>query len=1210
VLSRIRKCVLDPVDVVTGEVYWDRTDFTLPGPIPIKWSSFYSNQFEFNGSLGWRWIHAYEPRLIFKDDTTEYLDGLGQSTPFRSLPPVGTTVTAPDGRFALRSFPDDWFGVALPTNLILYFRRLVSADHAKLLRIVNRNGIAIKLQYTPAGALSAIHDSAGRFLAISNDSAGRIVLIECSRPGYAGSPIVLAKYRYDESGNLTAACDAGGAVCHFNYDTHHQLIKRTEPNGYSFHYRYHGDRCIETFGDDGLFTGKLEYQPARRRTILLGFDGRRLEYRYDNRGNITEEVDPYGRTARTLYDPLGNVAAVVDRCGRTTVFQYDERCNKIAEISPTGAKTTWAYDQRSRLIERSDPKEGTQAYEYDDRDNLLKEIGPGAAVTTHAYDGQGHRVLIRAPGLAPQEFEYDRYHQLVTTRDPISGEEVAKYTYDLLGNILGVWDESGWAYHEYDGMGRLLAVRHPDGTNENNTYDHEGNILSFSDRLGNAWHYEYIACGLMTKMVAPDGGATEYQYTKAAELSKVVDANGNITDYLHDLCDEMVEIRRNGAIVESYHDDSEGRPLDICGPRRVTRAALAYEIGEGPTTKVIFQDDQPIQNVLEYDAHENVLVARNQYARIERTFDGRGRLVSDLNNSQGVSRKYDPEGRVVGTAFYDQVHFSWDYEDGAVTLTDPLGGTHTWILDEDRVQSRELASGIMEFFSYDEQDRICRHVLRRTDHPESTYLDRRFTYDALGRLTLVQQDDATRSFEYDGCGRLTQVLSADRLGKVLDKSLFRYDLVGNLLPAEFSMGQALGAGNQLFFWSSRQYLYDENGCVISENRDGKPYQFHYDSTCQLVSVQLPDGTVVRYEYDPLGRRISKRHDGAETKYGWDGDRLSSEEAPDGTLRCYVYAGSEEYSPALFCDARLLEDGSWAFEVYSLHYDEATRPCLVTDQRGRVVWSAKSSAYGLLTVDAAAGITLNLRAPGQYYDVETGLHYNYHRCYDPVVGRFLQPDPIDLEGGLNLYGYGDGDPFSGSDPLGLAKTCKKAAKKAAAEKKKKAKQQAKKAQKKQAKTKRPPHKLTGEVRRNGKVIRPKKSYQSGGTKGKKNQFEALETHTERKFLKDANSGRPRLKKGDHLAMEGEYEPCKPGCQPAIRDTVRKRQVTAEYKNRENGNTHKWKPVDKDKPLKNSKGQKLKGDVVQDKYDKNGKLVERRRYWKTESGKNKSAKMPID
>jgi RHS repeat-associated protein len=92
---------------------------------------------------------------------------------------------------------------------------------------------------------------------------------------------------------------------------------------------------------------------------------------------------------------------------------------------------------------------------------------------------------------------------------------------------------------------------------------------------------------------------------------------------------------------------------------------------------------------------------------------------------------------------------------------------------------------------------------------------------------------------------------------------------------------------------------------------------------------------------------------------------------------------------------------------------------MTDSNGVVRWAADYKPFGEATIDqAVTTITNNLRFPGQYFDYETGLHYNYFRDYNPAVGKYPQADPIGLLGGINPYNYVSSNPVNSSDPLGL------------------------------------------------------------------------------------------------------------------------------------------------------------------------------------------------
>jgi RHS repeat-associated protein len=110
-------------------------------------------------------------------------------------------------------------------------------------------------------------------------------------------------------------------------------------------------------------------------------------------------------------------------------------------------------------------------------------------------------------------------------------------------------------------------------------------------------------------------------------------------------------------------------------------------------------------------------------------------------------------------------------------------------------------------------------------------------------------------------------------------------------------------------------------------------------------------------------------------------------------------------------------------TYFIHRDHLGTPQRMTDEAGEAVWELSHTPFGRGTpnedVDGDANnVVLNLRFPGQYYDDETRLHYNYFRNYDSVTGRYLGSDSIGLAGGLNPYLYADGNPLRYSDPLGL------------------------------------------------------------------------------------------------------------------------------------------------------------------------------------------------
>jgi len=151
--------------------------------------------------------------------------------------------------------------------------------------------------------------------------------------------------------------------------------------------------------------------------------------------------------------------------------------------------------------------------------------------------------------------------------------------------------------------------------------------------------------------------------------------------------------------------------------------------------------------------------------------------------------------------------------------------------------------------------------------------------------------------------------------------------------------------------------------------------------------------------------------GVRTYFHYADEGLIGEYDSTGTeIKTYGYKPGSTWTT----DPLFMKVGT---EYYFYQNDHLGTPQKMTAVNGAVVWSAKYSSFGEATVNDASTVTNPLRFPGQYYDAETGLHYNYHRYYDPKTGRYLKTDPIGLDGGINLFTYALNNPLIFTDPEG-------------------------------------------------------------------------------------------------------------------------------------------------------------------------------------------------
>lgn len=139
-------------------------------------------------------------------------------------------------------------------------------------------------------------------------------------------------------------------------------------------------------------------------------------------------------------------------------------------------------------------------------------------------------------------------------------------------------------------------------------------------------------------------------------------------------------------------------------------------------------------------------------------------------------------------------------------------------------------------------------------------------------------------------------------------------------------------------------------------------------------------------------------------------RIAEIDAATGTtLREYIYVNGQQIA--------IVDDTDTPDEAtYFVHNDHLGTPQKITDDAQAEVWSASYQPFGEVDVEVAT-IENNIRFPGQYADEETGLHYNYFRDYNPSLGRYVESDPIGLEGGFNSYAYVYNNPNIYTDPTG-------------------------------------------------------------------------------------------------------------------------------------------------------------------------------------------------
>ena len=380
-----------------------------------------------------------------------------------------------------------------------------------------------------------------------------------------------------------------------------------------------------------------------------------------------------------------------------------------------------------------------------------------------------------------------------------------------------------------------------------------------------------------------------------------------------------------------------------------------------------------------------------------------------------------PDGRQINCLYYGSGHLHQISLDDEVITDIERDQLHREIF---RTQGK-LASR----YELDPLGRLKRQIATLNDLTEGgkgknkvaagygqTAVKRSYGYDRTGNLThSTDQRTGTTHFEYDKLGRITKA----------GNELFAFDPAHNIL----SDGLNAVPDNRLKTYNGTTYYYDDLGNLIHrELADGEVQNYFYDLHDQLVKAEIfkKDGTkeTWAYSYDALGRRIGKgrlKTDGSleeETRFVWDGSHLLQEQNSDG--RCaYIYTDPDSYEPLAQVRDWTNAEGENRQQTRYFHCDQIGIPREMTDKDGKLLWFGNYTGWGRLKEETNVTGTAHqpFRLQNQYFDAETGLHYNLLRFYDSISGRFINQDPIRLFGGENFYHFAF-NAQSWIDPLGL------------------------------------------------------------------------------------------------------------------------------------------------------------------------------------------------
>lgn len=429
----------------------------------------------------------------------------------------------------------------------------------------------------------------------------------------------------------------------------------------------------------------------------------------------------------------------------------------------------------------------------------------------------------------------------------------------------------------------------------------------------------------------------------------------------------------------------------------------------------------------EYNLRGQLVDAHNPFGLVQFDYDADGRLVRETQRQQGgeatLENIFDAAARLTSQtqswrhagedapAFSQKQRFGYDVR-GLVTSQqiDEHEPVRFGLDAEGRIRTQRVNAQLSYRFDYDAAGRLARHSTKRGDCTDDST---EYQYDQVGNLT--QRRDSrlgTDAYRYDPLGRI--VAHMDPAGEV---RRFVHDRAGD----RFSVVREDDEGRTLRHHEGTVLRMDRAGQTIARRTPaGAVQELEWDEFGRLRRLLNEKGERWEYLYDALSRRIckGKEDETARTWFVWNGPALAAEVVRDNADRSCVRFFAYQLA-SLVPLAMQTSKGADSDASISWYQNDANgAPVRLRASDGTIVWEGRYDVCGANHLDGTTAAGQPIRLQGQYFDAESGLHYNRYRYFDPSTGCFISQDPIGLAGGINPYGFGP-NVFGWVDPLGLS-----------------------------------------------------------------------------------------------------------------------------------------------------------------------------------------------